>query len=296
MFEDIVEHYPVTEHVFALPGAPKAHLTVAVFAIILYLVLINLYWKMLNHFQPAFFKAVDGEPMKQWEQAMLMVSTSMHLIGVGIALCILHLGSEPVGTLSLLFYPEKANVFYMPLEGYCCSYYLGYFVIDFSNYIYMQDSSPLGRQTMAHHVVVTAILVFALTGGMCMPKLAAVAMICEISQYFLNIRTIMGKQRWTGPYQFANNVAFFLAFTTFRIIFFPFLLRSHIQLALYYNFDATGAVFRAFYYVNAVLFLFIVCLNFLWYYLVLKGFVRLVTTGSTVQEKPDSDDYEKQAE
>lgn len=67
-----------------------------------------------------------------------------------------------------------------------------------------------------------------------MPQLTHVAMTCELSQIFLNIRNVMGKES-TGLIPLVNNLLFFVTYTVFRIILFPWLIASHIQSGKLYN-------------------------------------------------------------
>lgn len=61
-----------------------------------------------------------------------------------------------------------------------------------------------------------------------MPLVTHVAMICEGSQIFLNIRNTMGKNS-KGLIPLLNNLCFVLFYTVFRIILFPWLMLIHVR-------------------------------------------------------------------
>ena len=67
-----------------------------------------------------------------------------------------------------------------------------------------------------------------------MPHLTHTAMICELSQIFLNLRNVMGKGA-TGLIPLVNNLCFFTTYTLFRVTLFPWLIVAHFQSAKLYD-------------------------------------------------------------
>lgn len=139
----------------------------------------------------------------------------------------------------------------------------------------VQASSALAMQEYFHHGVVTSILFLGLLGGMHMPKLIVVVLLCEFSTIFLHIREMHGKYEWKGLVSNINSVVFFLTFTVVRPILFPLAILSHIKMGQLYNFSEMSLKHKAIYWVDLLLFISLFALNLFWYLLILKGLVKL---------------------
>ena len=61
-----------------------------------------------------------------------------------------------------------------------------------------------------------------------MPMLTHIAMTCELSQIFLNIRNVIGKEA-TGAFPLINTVFFFVSYTLLRVVLFPLLIALHYE-------------------------------------------------------------------
>merc|ERR1712194_371237 len=97
-----------------------------------------------------------------------------------------------------------------------------YWCMDFINYtLVLKDWSPTANQMRIHHV----IGVFNCFSGVhitAIAKIGHLALICEASNIFLNIRDLMDKNTWSGIWATLNNLMFFLSYTLTRVILFPF--------------------------------------------------------------------------
>ena len=126
-----------------------------------------------------------------------------------------------------------------------------------------------------HHLMCIIIMALAISGGLFLPKLVALAMLCDFSQPYYNLRTIMGKDEWRGPLAAANNVAFFLSWTLFSTIWFPILLYTATCLA---ELTPKMTQFQLHAY-HAIMGLFslMILLNGYWYLIILRGVYSLLT-------------------
>lgn len=59
--------------------------------------------------------------------------------------------------------------------------------------IIKDTDTTLGRQYLIHHILGISCILFGNLAGFAMSKLSQMAMLCEISQIFLNIRNSLGK-------------------------------------------------------------------------------------------------------
>ena len=111
----------------------------------------------------------------------------------------------------------------------------GYLTFDLVMQLFFyQDFSPLGIQNIVHHFVSYVCYFAAMRGGRTMPLLTHLAMICEVSQVFLNIRNTIGKES-TGLFPLINNLVFFITYTLFRVVLFPWLIVCHFKSAKLYD-------------------------------------------------------------
>ena len=141
-----------------------------------------------------------------------------------------------------------------------------------------KDWSPLGYQNMFHHVLSMSCFVMTTIAGRHLPMLSQVVMICECSQIFLNVRTVIGREA-KGIIASINSLCFVISYTLFRVIFFPLILYSHI-IAINYYFDLSKETFirRMCHYIVWVVFFGVFILNCYWYQFVLRGILKMFET------------------
>jgi len=174
-----------------------------------------------------------------------------------------------------------------------CTFTMSYFCFDLVTMIFvLKDSNnSLGRQHIIHHFVGIFIGMLALLGGMQMPKLFSVAMICEFSQIFMNLRNIMGKNKWKGQIATCNQVAFFLSYTMFRVMLFPMLIYSNVKCSYLYDYENTTILHKFAFWFNTLMFLGIYLLNLFWYNLIVKGLLLIVFPKKALIEVKQDDEY-----
>lgn len=138
----------------------------------------------------------------------------------------------------MLVSPTVENLDYYPVSSIACVLTLGYLLIDLLiQLIILKDMSPLGKQNIIHHVLTSMIIILCLLSGQDLPKLVNVALLCELSGFFMYIRELKGKHTWKGLGFTINSVLFFLSFTLVRVLLFPLLIVSHLKCKTLYNFS-----------------------------------------------------------
>ena len=99
-------------------------------------------------------------------------------------------------------------------------------------------------------------------------------MLSEASGVFLGIREIIGKKT-QGTFALVNNILFFLSYTAFRILHFPFCLRNHLINPYQFNWEGWTQFNIVLHYVLTTAFVGICCLNLFWYRIIVKMLIKL---------------------
>lgn len=77
----------------------------------------------------------------------------------------------------------------------------GYMTYDFFIHRYwVQDTSPLGKQTQMHHVIGVGGILFGIQGGFGLPGISCIALAIELSTIFLNLRSLYDKKDFGKPF------------------------------------------------------------------------------------------------
>lgn len=166
-----------------------------------------------------------------------------------------------------------------------------------------KDFSPLGKQNIAHHVITWICFLCAWACGRNFLMESHICMLCEMSQIFLNLRNVLGKNA-TGLIPMINMALFLITYTLFRIVLFPALIVMHFRFTYYFDLWNTGkkieltnvpagtsqqAISQAqtsltvqiCWVILLGFFLLICALNLFWYKIILKGVYRIVTGAPT---------------
>jgi hypothetical protein len=154
------------------------------------------------------------------------------------------------------------------------------------------DRSPTTVQLIYHHVIGIYLMFSACYVGISFPKVSQITLTCEISNFFITQRDIMGKHNWKGPVANLNMLLFFVTYTLSRVFLFPVIIVlawTHMQrfeglLKMDYLRLALTAA-------NFILFFLIYLLNLFWYKIILKG-VMNVASGKSVNEGQSKEDYD----
>ena len=166
---------------------------------------------------------------------------------------------------------------------------IGYFAVDLFCLLFILDDikTSLGKQTLAHHILACFCILGGMYNGHADPLLAQACMLSEISGVFLSIRRFLGKNA-SGTFALVNNILFFLSYTIFRIVHFPFCLRNHLRSPYQHNWEGMTQFNYILHYLLAIAFLGICLLNLFWYKLIVLGLIKLFKT-----EKVDETEIKK---
>jgi len=253
--------------------------------------------------KPEFFMKKKDEK-ERYEVVVLIIGNLHHVVASTCVLyTIFYMCDYP---FAMFNGDEMCLRTYKPFYSHLGAFTCGYFVYDlFMQLCVYQDFSPLGYQNIAHHCLTWMSFVSCWIAGHNTPMQSHITMICEFSQIFLNIRNTIGKKS-TGTLPLINNLCFFFAYTLFRVIMFPILLGVHFQQTKYYDLWNTGkftsiigdsredqftpVMSQIGWILTLIFFTMVVCLNFFWYSIIMKGMIRLITKGDTTGGKSSNED------
>lgn len=102
--------------------------------------------------------------------------------------------------------------------------------------IYTEKLTALERLSIIHHFMALGGFSISLVAGYGMPGLSSASLLCEYSSIFLNLKDMFTKDTRNTFWGIIVQVMFFLTYTIFRFIWFPFLAYRSIAMAiLYFN-------------------------------------------------------------
>lgn len=166
-------------------------------------------------------------------------------------------------------------------------FYLGYIT---QNYIelafWINDQDKTAKQLLMHHKMVVPGVFIGMWSGYAIPSISNIAYLCEISAIFLNYRSMFSKEEMNKPIPTVNQVTFFFAFTIFRFLMFPWLFYQMV-LTSCWTWHAITWDRKLAMVVSSSMYCWMMCLNFYWYSLILKGLKRLLQEQG-VLSKPDN--------
>lgn len=156
---------------------------------------------------------------------------------------------------------------------------LEYLIIEFC----IEKPTALNKQIKFHHSVIVSVYVLSLYCGYGSPGCASAVLLGEFSSIFLSYKSMFSEESRNSRLAKVNLLCFFLAFTIFRIIFFPFLVyQSAIQIILSHKFVS---YFKACCMVYCITFGSLVALlNFYWYTLILRGLQRMLEQSGVIKK------------
>lgn len=173
-----------------------------------------------------------------------------------------------------------------------------------------KDFSTLGKQNIAHHIITWICFSCAFACGRNFIMESHLCMLCEMSQIFLNLRNVLGKNA-AGIIPMINMALFLLTYTLFRIVLFPSLIVMHFRFTYYFDLWNTGKKIQLqpvpggpnrpaprtltpfsvqFNWVILLGFFLMICaLNLFWYKLILKGVYKIVMGQPTEKKKKQTE-------
>ena len=125
-----------------------------------------------------------------------------------------------------------------------------------------------------HHIVSILGIVCGLIGGYNQVIGVAGVLLCEISSIFLSFRGMQLDKKATDCFSVTNQLLFFLTYTIFRIIFFPYLGFRMVPgtMAIWYSCSVWRRFCITVSYILTVLLYF---LNVYWYILIVKNVCKM---------------------
>lgn len=190
---------------------------------------------------------------------------------------------------------EKCLQTYRPIYAHACMWSIGYFTFDTMLLFFVIDDlkTPLGKQTLAHHILSSFCILGGFYNGHSNPLQAQACLLSEISGVFLSIRTVIGKNAH-GVFALINSVMIFLTFTIFRMIHFPFCLKNHFKAPYQYNFEGMTFLNLLLHYSLGTAFFIICLMNVYWYKFIVNGIMKVLrndrNTDTSIENEKKVDD------
>ena len=167
---------------------------------------------------------------------------------------------------------------------------IAYMTVDYLDYRFnIPEPTVLNKQTMWHHVMAISGFGISLVAGYGMPGLSSASLLCEYSNVFLSYKDMYTKETRNSKSGILVQFCFFLSFTVFRFILFPFLAYRTVTIAIL-SWSLVGFIRKIAIFYCVIQAMLVLLLNMYWYLLILKGLKRLLETVGIIS-KPDRDDY-----
>jgi hypothetical protein len=160
----------------------------------------------------------------------------------------------------------------------------GYMTYDFCvQKFFVGGDDALAKQTLFHHIIGVFGIFLALFTGYGYCGTSSVIFLCEISTFFMNYRSMYSKEELGLPVPMFNQVLFFITFTAFRMVLFPYLTYLIVvSLTTAWSYLDTPRKISG--VISAMIFMAICILQIIWYRLIIKGVIKLLK-GSKLSDK-----------
>jgi len=166
---------------------------------------------------------MNKDKLNRAEYLQLWTANCHHLAVVPISFYILY-NSECEGSYPFIFLRDK-QCFYTADSGCVKSNFItvGYLAYDFILYKFFMPNNELNWQSTMHHVVGIIGIISGMTVGFGIPCATTIALLSEISTFFLNYRTMYTKEELNQPLPLFCQILFVISYTVIRIFIFPIL-------------------------------------------------------------------------
>lgn len=149
----------------------------------------------------------------------------------------------------------------------------------------------LQNQTIYHHIMAISGFGISLIAGFGMPGVSNASLLCEFSNVFLSLKEMFTKDTRNSFWGVVVQLSFFLSYTGFRFIMFPWLAYRTITVTMlswaFINWFRRIAMIYCI--VQAWL---VTALNMYWYLLILKGLKRLLETIGVLKKREGDSSYD----
>lgn len=237
---------------------------------------------------------LEKEEGPAWYYICLFVSNIFYLIVVYRASKLVFFTECPYDKVTRLPWLNN-DLCFISVQKYGVNtlvFVMGYFSYDFIYQIYWtKGNDALHYQSQIHHCVVAFGLLLAFNCGYGYVLNANIAMLCEISTFFLNIRSCYKKEELNNRLPLICQVLLFISFVIFRVLLFPVMLYLNTK-----NIVITYPVVSGFRTVCGIIsnikFFLILALNYYWFTLILKGIYKLAIANGLFSS-PNNDKVEQ---
>ena len=152
----------------------------------------------------------------------------------------------------------------------------GYLAYDlYVMHFYIKGSSALFYQSLFHHIISLMGIMAGSYTGYGAPGVGLICLMTEISTIFLNFREMYPKDKLGDTVPSVLKILFFILYTIFRMIGFPYGL-YRLGLLGFYIWDKVGWFRQTCWGLTFMLYLAMMGLNIYWYFLILKGVGKLL--------------------
>jgi hypothetical protein len=151
--------------------------------------------------------------------------------------------------------------------------------------------NPLYKQTLGHHIVGMVGLTNAISTGYSYPGISLLSLLCEISTFFLNYRSMYTKEELSQPLPMVNQLLFFFTYTLLRIIAFPYIM-AFTAVTTWTIWGVLPWYRKLTSIFTILLFTSMILLNLFWYILILKGVKKLLQSKGIINSEHKEDRYE----
>ena len=134
-----------------------------------------------------------------------------------------------------------------------------------------------------HHVVGIIGILSGMIVGFGIPCAATIALLSEISTFFLNYRNMYSKEDMNESLPLACQILFFISYTVIRILIFP-ILAYQLILTILVTWPTLSIIRRIAAGIVFVQFILMFSLNLYWYSLVLKGLKKLMEANGCLKK------------
>lgn len=137
-----------------------------------------------------------------------------------------------------------------------------------------------------HHVFGVVAIVNAIIGGFGNAGISCLALLVEVSSLFLNYRILIDRSDYNKAPALIIFLCFFFTFTVFRMMMLPYGL--YLCYKTFYLTFSYVSVLRKITYVIAILqFVFLICINYFWYYKILRILRKAFCSPKSIDEVGD---------
>ena len=132
----------------------------------------------------------------------------------------------------------------------------------------------MGLQTLIHHIIGTSGMLIGVLAGYGTAGIANLTVLSEMSTIFLNYRSMYTKEQLSDLVPQINQITFFVLYTVFRMILYPYGIYVLVKMQ-YYSWDYNTQMRRQFLFITIFEYVAMFALNIYWYKLILVGLLKM---------------------